>query len=148
MWQCPKCQSEVEDNFDVCWSCGTSIDGVEDPTFVTADDAEPIPDPVASIDDEFDDSMEDFGGVPIPDLVECFSAGDTIEAKMVADQLMLQGIPAIADKIDVNMTMGGFQPHLWGYGPKVRVRPEDLPRAQNWLKSFEQLRKSRKADLE
>ena len=61
---------------------------------------------------------------------------------------MQQGIPAIADKIDVNMTMGGFQPHLWGYGPKVRVRPEDLERAQNWLKTYEHLRKSRKNDQE
>jgi hypothetical protein len=33
MWQCPKCGNPVEDNFDVCWSCGTSRGGVEDPAF-------------------------------------------------------------------------------------------------------------------
>jgi hypothetical protein len=55
---------------------------------------------------------------------------NTIEAKFVADPSMEQGIPAIADKIDVNLVMGGFQPQLWGYGPKVRVRQDDLPKAQ------------------
>jgi Putative prokaryotic signal transducing protein len=149
MWACPKCRSEVEDTFDICWSCGTSFDGIEDPSFVTADQAEPIQDPVVEDDPKFDDSMDDFaGGPPIPDLVECFSAENTIEAKLIADQLMQQGIPAIADKIDVNMTMGGFQPTLWGYGPKVRVRPEDLERAQAWLRTYDLIRKTRKAEQE
>jgi hypothetical protein len=39
--------------------------------------------------------------------------------------------------------MGGFQPHMWGYGPKVRVRREDLDRAQAWIKAYEQRVKSR-----
>ena len=34
MWTCLKCQTEVEEDFDVCWSCGTSKDGVEDSGFV------------------------------------------------------------------------------------------------------------------
>jgi hypothetical protein len=42
MWRCPKCRSKVDDSFDVCWSCGTTPDGIEDPDFVTADEAEPI----------------------------------------------------------------------------------------------------------
>ncbi len=44
MWQCPKCRSSVDDSFDVCWSCGTTPDGIEDPNFVIADEADPIPD--------------------------------------------------------------------------------------------------------
>ena len=87
--------------------------------------------------------LADFAGTPMPDLVDCFMANNTIEAKFVADQLMQQGIPAIADKIDVNLLMGGSQPQLWGYGPKVRVRRDDLPKAQTWLKFYEQRRKSR-----
>jgi hypothetical protein len=147
MWQCPKCQSEVDDTFDVCWSCGTTIDGIEDPTFVTADDAEPIEDPVAEDDIEYDDSMDDFaGGPPIPDLVDCYRAGNTIEAQLIANQLMEQGILAIADKVDVNLVLGGFQPQMWGCGPKVRVRPEDLERAQAWLRTYELLLKKRKAE--
>jgi hypothetical protein len=143
MWQCPKCHSKVDDSFDVCWSCGTTSDGIEDPDFVTADDAEPIRDEELPEGAEVDDPLADFAGTPMPDLVECFMANNTIEAKFVADQLMEQGIPAIADKIDVNLLMGGFQPTLWGYGPKVRVRRDDLPKAQAWLKFYEQRRKAR-----
>jgi hypothetical protein len=33
MWQCLKCHEESEHSFDVCWACGTSRDGVEDPLF-------------------------------------------------------------------------------------------------------------------
>lgn len=38
MWECPKCRESVEDGFDVCWNCGTSSAGVEDPQFARADD--------------------------------------------------------------------------------------------------------------
>jgi hypothetical protein len=33
MWSCPQCGEEVEDNFEICWACGTSPDGVPDPSF-------------------------------------------------------------------------------------------------------------------
>jgi hypothetical protein len=33
MWTCPKCGEKVETSFAVCWSCGTSDDGIEDPSF-------------------------------------------------------------------------------------------------------------------
>jgi hypothetical protein len=38
MWQCVKCREKVEDDFAVCWNCGTSRDGTEDPEFRSADD--------------------------------------------------------------------------------------------------------------
>jgi hypothetical protein len=28
-----KCRESIEDSFDVCWNCGTSKDGEEDPSF-------------------------------------------------------------------------------------------------------------------
>jgi len=33
MWTCPKCHEDVEDDFDLCWKCGTSQDGTENPEF-------------------------------------------------------------------------------------------------------------------
>jgi DNA-directed RNA polymerase subunit RPC12/RpoP len=33
MWECQHCRKPNEDNFDVCWNCGTSIDGVRDANF-------------------------------------------------------------------------------------------------------------------
>jgi hypothetical protein len=38
MWQCVKCREKLDDTFDVCWSCGTSREGVKDPDFRRADD--------------------------------------------------------------------------------------------------------------
>jgi hypothetical protein len=43
MWQCTKCRESIEDSFDVCWNCGTSREGVEDPSFQKAEDAEVAP---------------------------------------------------------------------------------------------------------
>ena len=33
MWECRKCHEQHEDSFEVCWNCGTSKGGVEDPNF-------------------------------------------------------------------------------------------------------------------
>ena len=141
MWRCPKCESRVDDGFDVCWACGTSPEGVEDPTFLTADEEGPIEEPPIDTEGPMEDPLADFAGTPMPALVECFMASNTMEAKFVADQLMEQGIPAVADRQDINLVMGGWKPTVWGYGPKVRVRPEDLARAEEWLKVYRERRK-------
>jgi hypothetical protein len=41
MWECKKCQTRLEDSFDACWKCGTSKEGVEDPTFAGRVEVEP-----------------------------------------------------------------------------------------------------------
>ena len=127
MWNCPKCREKVDDSFDVCWSCGTTPDGVEDPSFVTADEAEPIEDNPVDLKAGMDDPLDDFAQEPWSELVECYMAANTVEAKFVADQLMEEGIPAIADRQDINLKLGGWKPQMWGYGPKVRIRPQRLP---------------------
>ncbi len=38
MWECSNCHEKHEDSYDVCWNCGTSIDGEQDSTFERADD--------------------------------------------------------------------------------------------------------------
>ncbi len=139
MWQCPKCWSSVEESVEVCWSCGTTSDGIEDPNFVTADEADPIPDEEVAV----DDPLADFAGTPLPDLVACYRASDAAEAKFIADELMEQGIPAIPDKLDIDSLVG-----MCGSGAKVRVRQDDLPRAQAWLKGYEHRRKSWQANLD
>ncbi len=44
MWQCSKCREKVEDSFEICWNCGTSQDGTEDPGFRIAEDVTPSSD--------------------------------------------------------------------------------------------------------
>jgi hypothetical protein len=33
VWVCSKCRQAVPDTLDVCWNCGTTRDGIPDPTF-------------------------------------------------------------------------------------------------------------------
>jgi hypothetical protein len=141
MWCCPKCQSMVDDSFEVCWSCGTIPNGTEDPDFITADNADPIPDEKILEGTDFDDPLADFAGTPLPDLVACYTACDAAEAKFIANKLMERGIPAISDKLDIDSLVG-----MWGSGAKVRVRKDDLFRAQDWLKGYEHRRRSKQYD--
>ncbi|MBM4069225.1 MAG: DUF2007 domain-containing protein [Planctomycetes bacterium] len=34
MWSCPRCRETVEDEFEVCWSCGSDREGEVSPDFV------------------------------------------------------------------------------------------------------------------
>ncbi len=44
-WTCLKCEAQVDGLLDVCWSCGTTREGEEDPEFADAD-AVPVREPV------------------------------------------------------------------------------------------------------
>ncbi len=133
MWTCPKCATKVDPSFDVCWKCGTSQEGVEDPTFVAADAAEPIVDPT------YDPIAEPVpGGIPISDeVVPCYQAYSLIEAKFLADQLNEAGIPAMADARDMQDEFGTMDGN-----PNVYCREYDLNRARAWLVAFEERRKA------
>lgn len=41
MWKCCKCHEENEESFEVCWSCGTSKDGIESLSFQKVDEIDP-----------------------------------------------------------------------------------------------------------
>lgn len=141
MWTCAKCASKVDEDFDVCWKCGTTREGVEDPSFVPADEATPIQDPlydtaageaavVASASPELP-----FG--PDADLVEAYQAFSLMESKFLADQLTAQGIPAISDTQDMQDFMGVMEGN-----PRVWVRREDFDRARAWLAAYDERRKT------
>src|SRR5690242_6311897 len=95
MRTCSKCDTQVDAEFEVCWRCGTTAEGVEDPAFLPADLAGPLDDPAEDRELEpFDEQLEDFAE-SFPELVDCYEAFDTIEARFVADHLSEQGIPAV-----------------------------------------------------
>ena len=141
MWTCPKCKMKVDESMDVCWRCGTSVEGVEDPDFVTAEDSPAIDDPPIEADmarsDEIAESIHDPVHV---DLVECYLAGNTIEAGKLAEELTAAGIPALADAQDLQQSLGFLGPE---FNPRIRVRLEDLDRARAWLAIYEQERKAK-----
>ena len=129
MWNCPSCGSTVEDVFEVCWNCGTSRYGVADPTFVRADDAGPIDDPIV---DGFPglDSAITPGGHDV--LVSAYRALDLMEAHFLVDQLNDAGFPAKADEQDMHESLGGMTS-----GPRVYVREADLAGARAWLTDYD-----------
>ncbi len=132
MWTCPKCGTKVDPSFEVCWSCGTTADGVEDPTFAPADaegaNASPL-----------DVDMPE-GEQPIPgplneaagELVEAYMALDLMQAKFLADRLSEQGIPAVSDLHDMHDALGSMSS-----APRVWVRAGDLARARLWLEEYD-----------
>lgn len=142
MWSCPKCQSKVDDAFEVCWQCGTTADGVEDPNFVSADDAAPIADPAYDASPRAGDAL----GVPplaghtpgdLGEVVDVYQAFSLMEAKFLADQLVAAGIPALSDTIDMQDALGTMSGQ-----PKVYVRAADAERAAVWLAEYDRNKQS------
>ena len=134
MWTCPKCAAKVDPTFDVCWQCGTSPEGVEDPTFVRADDAGPIEDPPVTPTLE---SIGDAGPLPTGELVVCYQALSLMEAQFVANELTEEGIRAVSDQQDMQDTLG-----TWDGNPRVYCHEADLPRARAWAEAYDARRKA------
>jgi len=127
MWTCPKCGTRVDPGFDVCWNCGTTADGMEDPSFATADavaaDASPLENGAA---------VDPLPAGPTGELVEAYRALDLQQAKFLADQLTAQGIAAVSDTHDMHDTLGSMNSL-----PRVWVGEADLARAREWLDAFD-----------
>ena len=134
MWTCPSCQSTVDEVFEACWNCGTSRDGVADPTFVRADDQGAIADPdvdalgVKVTGEHSATLVGAIGG----DLVAAYRARDLIQAHFLVDRLTEAGFPATADEQDLNKSLGGMTS-----GPRVYVRQADLAAARAWLADYD-----------
>ena len=132
MWTCPKCATKVDPSFDVCWNCGTTADGVEDPDFVAADADAATESPLDT------DMPEGDGPLPVDlppgsaGLVEAYRALDLMQAKFLADQLSEAGMPAVADMHDMHDALGSMSS-----SPRVWVRAEDLAGARAWLEEFD-----------
>jgi hypothetical protein len=135
MWTCPKCGKQVDPSFEVCWQCGTSADGIEDPSFLPAD--ADVKSPAKSPLDL--DMPEGDTLIPEPlnplagELVEAYQALDLMQAKFLADRLSERGIPAVSDLHDMHDMLGSMSS-----APRVWVRAGDLERARRWLLDFEQ----------
>jgi hypothetical protein len=147
MWTCPKCRARVDRAFEVCWSCGTSAGGEEDPSFTRADD-EPAPEPPwkPSPNKEYDLDAEVAEPTPEIQTVDCYWAGSPCEAVFLAAQLMREGIPATADTHNLQAVFAGFfglVPAGPYFGPRIRVLARDFARARSWLADYDEHRSKR-----
>lgn len=136
MWTCPKCGSVVDATFDVCWACGTTPEGVEDPTFLTADEAGPIWDEIRPQKEGATDSE-----LPEPPLalVESYRAYDATEAQFLVDRLAEQGIMAVTQGTRMSLT----ESPLSLFAPRIMVREQDLLRARIFFEEFERRKRNR-----
>ena len=135
MWTCSKCGSKVDLSFEICWNCGTSREGVEDPTFVAADDQGPIDDMPAPDAPELlvaNSLSAAVAASPATALVPCYQAFSVMEAKFLADQLGDIGIDALCDELDMQDALGG-----WSGNPRVYCREGDLEKAREFLAEYE-----------
>src|SRR5262249_36245043 len=116
MWTCPSCQADVEDQFEICWACGSSREGVKDPNFVRADaDTASTPD------------AEPGRAAPDPaDLVTVAAFLTPQEAHLLRARLESEGIEAF---VGDELTTTAWGADVVG-GAKVEVAAKDLARAQ------------------
>lgn len=67
MWTCARCRRSIDATMGACWACGTSRDGVVDPTF----------EPVEAVPSDGGPRIEE-----IPAVVSATSAGDAAAAEV------------------------------------------------------------------
>jgi hypothetical protein len=109
MWTCPKCQADVEDQFEICWSCGSNREGVTDPNFVREEDAAAAE-----------------GAPDRPDLVTVARFLTPGEAHLLRSRLEAEGIEAF---VEGELTSTAWGADVLG-GSEVQVAEKDLARAQ------------------
>jgi hypothetical protein len=120
MWTCSKCREEVDDDFDVCWSCGTTREGVQNTDF--------NPDLEGIIGADAYRAQRE--AVQYEDLVTVATFADAPEAHMARSRLESQGITAfIMDEL-AGSTLGLFPARS---GIRLQVAEKDAVRAHTLL---------------
>jgi hypothetical protein len=138
MWKCSHCGENVEDSFQVCWSCGTTRDGVLDPHFFDAEGAGAAPEN-EPMDDHFVDTEEE----PEP-MVTVAHCNLLAEAHAMRVQLEAEGIPVfLADELTV--AMDWLLSNAIG-GVKVQVPERYAARATQLLEKSSQSAQEERPD--
>jgi hypothetical protein len=122
MWTCPNCKTEVEPEFDVCWSCGTSRDGEVPPAF------NPELDGMIGA-EQYEAEIE---AKRHDDLVTVATFLNAAEAHLARSRLEAEGIPACVME-ELTGTMWG----LVHSGTPLRVPQSYVERAQAALENCE-----------
>ena len=124
MWKCPKCNTKVDDAYEICWACGTTVDGVENPGFFEEGnwEKEAPSGPEADITPE-----------SLVTLIKCSLPG---EAHAIRMRLENEGIPVFLFD-EFTITMDWLLSNAIG-GVKVQVPEPYLERARGILNIIEE----------
>jgi Double zinc ribbon len=114
-WNCPKCRSLVDPDFDVCWNCGTTADGVEDPHFVREEDAG-----TTDADDDFDR-----GDSPMAD--------DEVDSREVLQSRSAERAEPLPDRPMTCTRCGGEMALGYVAFPTRRGPLENIPETGAWI---------------
>jgi hypothetical protein len=121
MWICPVCGEEVDDGFEVCWSCGSSVEGEEDPTF------DPNRDGIIR-EEEYQARQEAMRDQNFVTLATFWNAA---EAHVARSRLDAAGVPSfVADELATTATWGLL--NVSG-GVKLMVAEQHADRAREIL---------------
>jgi len=120
MWKCTKCGEEVQNDFDVCWSCGTTREGVENTEF--------NPETEGVLDEQAYRAQQE--AVRDETFVTVATFGNAPEAHMARSRLESEGITAFV--------MDELAPTAWGLpnaldGVRLQVAEKDAVRARALL---------------
>jgi hypothetical protein len=122
MWTCPYCKIEVEPEFDVCWSCGTSRNGDKMPGF------DPEAEGIMGAECKAETEVRRRG-----DLATLETFWSAPEAYVVCTRLESEGIEAVVTD-ELATTSGLGLGNLSG-GVRVEVPEAQLTRAHDILES-------------
>jgi hypothetical protein len=123
MWICSKCGENVEDDFEVCWSCGAARDGTPNPEFV--------PEQEGVVGDQAYQVLQ--SAQREENLITVATFGNAPEAHMVRSRLEAEGIHAFV--------MDDLAATTWGLvnsmdGVQLQVPEKDAARARDVLKDI------------
>ena len=150
MWNCPKCRAKVDDSFEICWSCGTSRDGEEDPAFARADDVGPAPDPPCKPDPPRGRMTRTLRSRSwLPRSRSWTATGRAIPPRRCSSPVSScrRASRRPPTPITSRVVFAGFfglVPAGPYFGPRVRVFAGDLPRARSWLAGYEARRRAKR----
>lgn len=128
MWKCPKCNETLPDGHDVCWLCGTTKAGVQDPHFLDPEAglAAPENEPLEDLPDDFLSEREN--------MVTIAQCNKPAEAHALRLHLEAAGIPVfLADELTV--AMDWLLSNAIG-GVKVQVPEEYVEKATSLVEGF------------
>src|SRR5947209_1427456 len=127
MWKCPKCGENLKDDYEVCWSCGTTKAGVQDPHFLDPEaSSAPENEPLEEVTDEI--------GTEPEQMVTIANCNLPAEAHAMRLHLEAAGITVfLADELTV--TMDWLLSNAIG-GVKVQVPEHYAEQATTLLAGF------------
>ena|SRR5947209_7117107 len=130
MWTCSHCGENLKDSFQVCWSCGTTKDGILDPHFHDQEGVGAAPENQA-LEDVFVDTDQE--AERMITIARCSLAA---QAHAMRVQLEAAGIPVFLGD-ELTIAMDWLLSNAIG-GVKVQVPERYAERATQVLEKFSQ----------